>query len=456
MKKRLVLAVVLLVLLAGLALAALRVGPQPAIEIRPALRAIGRATPVAIEIREPSRGVSSVRVELVQGDLVATLFEETGRTLAAWQLWGVRDGARTVGLTVGKQREPRLVEGPATIRVTATGGGSWLRAAPATVAEVELPVLLTPPRLEVVSTQTYVAQGGCEAVVYRVGPSAARDGVRAGERFFPGWPLPGGAPTDRFALFAVPYDLGDAGKVELVAVDEVGNERTARFVDQFFPRPPRADDIQLTESFLVKVVGEIRAETPGLPDAGGLLENYLAINRDLRAANARELDGLAAQTAPSFLWNAPFLALPGGQVMSSFADRRTYFYGGREVDRQDHLGFDLASVARADVPAANGGVVVLARFFGIYGNTVVVDHGYGLMSLYAHLSSIAVAPGDRVQRGAVLGRSGATGLAAGDHLHFSFLLQGLPVRPAEWWDPHWIEDRLKRKLGAALPFPARP
>ena len=204
------------------------------------------------------------------------------------------------------------------------------------------------------------------------------------------------------------------------------------------------------------MVGEIRAETPDLADAGGLLENYLAINRDLRAANARELDGLAATTAPSFLWNAPFLALPGGQVMSSFADRRTYFYGGREVDRQDHLGFDLASVARADVPAANAGVVVLARFFGIYGNTVVVDHGYGLMSLYAHLSSIAVAPGDRVQRGAVLGRSGATGLAAGDHLHFSFLLQGLPVRPAEWWDPHWIEDRLKRKLGAALPFPARP
>jgi murein DD-endopeptidase MepM/ murein hydrolase activator NlpD len=138
--------------------------------------------------------------------------------------------------------------------------------------------------------------------------------------------------------------------------------------------------------------------------------------------------------------------------MSSFADRRTYLYGGREVDRQDHLGFDLASVAKADVPAANDGVVVLAKYLGIYGNAVVVDHGFGLMTLYAHLSSIGVQEGERVKRAQPLGRSGATGLAAGDHLHFSFLLHGLPVRPVEWWDAHWIQDRLKRKLGAALPF----
>ena len=140
--------------------------------------------------------------------------------------------------------------------------------------------------------------------------------------------------------------------------------------------------------------------------------------------------------------------------MSSFADRRTYYYGGREVDRQTHLGFDLASVSHADVPASNGGLVVLAGYFGIYGNTVVVDHGYGLMSLYAHLSSIDVAKGDRVERGTRLGQSGATGLAGGDHLHFSFLLHGVPVRPIEWWDGHWIEDRLKRKLGNSLPFQA--
>jgi murein DD-endopeptidase MepM/ murein hydrolase activator NlpD len=138
--------------------------------------------------------------------------------------------------------------------------------------------------------------------------------------------------------------------------------------------------------------------------------------------------------------------------MAGFAERRTYLYNGAEVDQQDHLGFDLASTALAEIQASNGGVVLLARYLGIYGNTVVIDHGYGLMSLYGHMSSFAVEEGQRVERGEVIGRTGATGLAGGDHLHFAILLRGMPVDPREWWDGHWIHDRLKLKLGTALPF----
>jgi murein DD-endopeptidase MepM/ murein hydrolase activator NlpD len=141
-----------------------------------------------------------------------------------------------------------------------------------------------------------------------------------------------------------------------------------------------------------------------------------------------------------------------GKVMSSFADRRTYEYQGRSVDHQVHLGFDLASTRGAPIHASNDGTVVVARYFGIYGNTVVVDHGYGIMTLYGHLSSIDVSEGQSVVRGATLGRSGQTGLAGGDHLHFSILIHGLSVNPVEWWDGHWIQDRIARKLGAALPF----
>ena len=147
--------------------------------------------------------------------------------------------------------------------------------------------------------------------------------------------------------------------------------------------------------------------------------------------------------------------------MSHFADRRTYVYEGREVDHQTHLGYDLASTARAPVPAANAGRVALARYFGIYGNAVVVDHGFGLLTLYAHLSSIDVKEGQDVARGATIGRTGKTGLAAGDHLHFTTLVGGLPVTPTEWWDPHWIGDRVARPLAPAVadegpgPAPAR-
>jgi murein DD-endopeptidase MepM/ murein hydrolase activator NlpD len=138
--------------------------------------------------------------------------------------------------------------------------------------------------------------------------------------------------------------------------------------------------------------------------------------------------------------------------MSAFADRRTYVYSGREVDQQTHLGFDLAATRATPVPAGNDGKVALAGYFGIYGNTVVLDHGYGLMSLYAHLSQIDVAKGQSVARGDVLGRTGATGLAGGDHLHFTLLIQGLPVNPNEWWDPHWIRDHVAGPLGGAFNF----
>jgi murein DD-endopeptidase MepM/ murein hydrolase activator NlpD len=196
-------------------------------------------------------------------------------------------------------------------------------------------------------------------------------------------------------------------------------------------------------------VPAILGQTPSLHDRGDLLQNYLAINGELRAANAARLSELGRTSATRFLWREVFLPLPNGKVMSAFADRRTYTYEGREVDQQDHLGFDLASTQQAPVPASNAGVVALAEYFGIYGNTVVIDHGHGLMSLYAHLSSIDVAPGATVARGDVVGHTGATGLAGGDHLHFTMLIRGLAVNPVEWWDAAWIRDRLIPKIGAA-------
>src|SRR5437588_492876 len=76
------------------------------------------------------------------------------------------------------------------------------------VATLELPVRLAPPSLAVLSGFHYAAQGGCEAVVYRVGEGAVRDGVQSGAWWFPGYPVPGPDRGQRFALFAIPYDAG--------------------------------------------------------------------------------------------------------------------------------------------------------------------------------------------------------------------------------------------------------
>jgi murein DD-endopeptidase MepM/ murein hydrolase activator NlpD len=138
--------------------------------------------------------------------------------------------------------------------------------------------------------------------------------------------------------------------------------------------------------------------------------------------------------------------LGNSKVEAQFADERSYIYKGKKVDQQMHLGFDLSVTRHVEVAASNSGKVVFAGDLGIYGNCVVVEHGYGLQSIYAHLSRIAVKQGDEVKRGQSIGNSGDTGLAGGDHLHFSMQVNGIQVTPVEWWDAHWLEDRIFSKL----------
>ena len=425
-----------------------RVGAPPQVEITPEKPGLGVATPVQVTVQAPARGVSTVAVELVQGESTWPLAEIEAKPRPWWRFWGEYTPEKTLDLTVGRQQLPELREGEATIRVIAGRAPTWLRPPAPVVTEKTLPVRLRPPSLDLVSTPNYADQGGSGLVVYRVGEGAVRDGVRAGDRWFSGYPVPGDEAL-HFALFGVPYDLEEAAKVVLEVEDEVGNRADRPFLDAFKVHPLKHDTIRLDDAFLGRVVPAIQAETPDLVPSGDLLADYLKINGDLRAANAAELVKLGESSAHELLWHGAFEQMPNSQVMSTFADRRTYVYQDRDVDHQDHLGFDLASVRAAPVPASNAGVVVLARYFGIYGRTVVVDHGYGLMTLYAHLSSISVEEGQRVAKGDILGRTGATGLAGGDHLHFSTLIHGLPVNPLEWWDARWIERQILDKVNGS-------
>lgn len=429
-----------------------RVGSAPSIRIEPSRPGIGKRTPVEVSFEASGRGLSRLRVDFVQGERVELLAEAEHEPRPPWKFWGPVTRQHEIEVEVGSETLEGLATGEATIRASAWPAETWLRRPAPHVEELTLPVRLTPPALYVQSSQHYVAPGGSGVVVYSVGETAVRDGVEVADWWFPGFPLAGDPAGRRFALFAVPFDAPDAQGIRLLAVDDVGNEGRVAFVDQFLPRQYRTDTIELSDGFMERVVPAIMSATPGFPDQGSLLDNYLWINGELRRRNAQTLVELAADSRLEFLWNRPFEPMSNAQVMSSFADRRTYRYRGQDVDQQDHLGFDQASVRHAEIQAANQGVVVLARYLGIYGNAVILDHGYGLMSLYGHLSSIAVSEGERVERGQVIGRSGETGLAGGDHLHFTLLIQGRPVNPVEWWDAAWIRDRFAAKLDGAFVF----
>jgi len=284
-------------------------------------------------------------------------------------------------------------------------------------------------------------------------------GVRVGMIEYPGYPASGtGAsgtdPALKAAFFALLYDQPLTTPIAAFARDEAGNEARATFVDNVFEKPFKKSRIELDDKFVNRVVPEILQNSPDFktpPPAEGadMLPAFVKINGELRRINADTIAAFAKSTSPARLWHGPFVQLGNSQVEASFADDRTYFYKGQKVDQQTHLGFDLAVTARVPVVAANEGKVINASWLGIYGNCVVIDHGMGVQSLYGHLSSFDVKVGDSVTKGQTLGRSGMTGLAGGDHLHFTMLVGGHAVTPVEWWDAHWVQDRVDRKLQEA-------
>lgn len=436
-------------------LSAFRAGPPPEIFIEPGMPAIGKATPIKVIVGETVRGLSRVKVDLVQGEATQTLEERTYTPREPHAFWGERTTEDVIEVVVGRETSEWLKEGKATLRVTADRAGAWLRNPDPEIGEAVLPVKLRPPTLQVASAPNYVDQGGTGVVTYVVGEDSIRDGVVSGGVFFPGHPLPnGGSPQQRFALYGANYDDENGSQIRLIAEDQVGNVAELRFVDHYNTRPLKRDQITLSDNFMKRVVPAILAQSPEVQDKGDLLGNYLMINNDLRRINNETIAALSQKTAGEFLWRGRFLAMRNSQRMSNFAERRTYTYNGQAVDQQDHVGFDLASVRRDEIQAANRGNVVLARNLGIYGNTVVLDHGFGLQTLYSHLSQIGVEEGQAVERGESVGRSGQTGLAGGDHLHFGVYLSGMPVNPAEWFDGNWIQNRVTTVLGGALPDPS--
>ena len=408
---------------------------------------IGQTGTLDITIDTPAAQLSALTVQL----------EQKGRTfpildLAAAQPDGVATQGDRLRITrpVGKQALPELQSGPAIIRVHASRPVLRGLRHVSSDAMREVPVRLDPPRIAAVSTHHYINLGGSEMIVYRATPPDVQSGVRVGDIVYPGFAGTGAGLADpalKVAFFALVYDQKPDTPIELFARDIAGNESRAQFDHRVFPKAFRKSTIPLDDAFLSRVVPPILQGAPELKaQATDLVPSFLKINSELRKINNDAIASLATKTAPTILWDGAFQPLGGAQVESAFADFRTYLYDRKEIDKQVHLGFDLAKTANAPVLAANHGKVLYAAELGIYGNCVIVDHGMGVQSLYGHLSSFAVREGEEVKKGQTLGASGQTGLAGGDHLHFSMLLNGRFVNATEWWDPHWIEDRVMRKL----------
>jgi murein DD-endopeptidase MepM/ murein hydrolase activator NlpD len=452
--------VVLLLIAAGVVFAFARRETVPIVRIEQPDKAIGQSGTLVVTAEAPKARFKALTVALEQNGKSIPLFSLDAADQAKTAVTSPAAPDRiTITRPIGKLSVPELKSGTARIVVSATRPSFLNLRTLSTSAAKDIQVRLEPPSIAVVSTHHYVNLGGSEMVVYRATPPDVSSGVRVGDMEYPGFPAAGAGvagadPSMRVAFFGLLYNQELRTPIVAFARDEAGNEATARFIDNVFPKPQKKSRIELDDRFVGRVVPEILQHSPELkiaPPAPGedAIPGFLVVNGELRRMNAAAIAALAKKTSASKLWDGPFVQLGNSKVEAAFADHRTYVYKGKEVDQQVHLGFDLAVTSRVPIVAANAGTVLNASWLGIYGNCVIIDHGMGVQSLYGHLSSFDVKVGDTVTKGQTVGRSGMTGLAGGDHLHFTMLVNGQMVNPVEWWDPHWIDDRVKRKLGEA-------
>lgn len=418
--------------------------PGPTITIHAPTKYIGRSTPLAVSFASKTELAGTI-MTLEQNGKPVELENMKTETPGAGQL---NASATITGAG--------LVNGPVTLVVDAGRKVFFGFRTVYSHERRELEARLDPPRVSVISIHHFINLGGAEFVVLRATPDDVDAGVQVGDaryRFYPGSSVGLTDPALRVGFFALRHDQDLNARISAFARDVAGNESTTPLEHQPFVKKFVQSKIPIDQKFLDRVVPAIASNTRDLKiDTGspeGLLKGFLEINGNLRRKNNVTIAALSAKSEPRMLWKEAFAQMSNSQVESRFADRRTYYFDDKEIDKQVHLGFDLATVQQAPVHASNAGVVVHADFLGIYGNCVILDHGLGVQSLYAHLSTIGVKVGDSVTKGQEIGRTGSTGLAGGDHLHFTMLVQGTPVNPVEWWDQHWLQDRVLRKITEA-------
>lgn len=410
----------------------------PAISLPNSLSALGRSTSVTVRVSDP-HGIRSAKGWVEQNGNRYTVWEIT-TTPSRRIFWrrGVPDAEWT--FNAGTQNLSGLKDGKAQLIVEATSND--FRGKTATV-EREVMVVTQPPVVSADQEQHYLYLGMADLVTLNLSGYWTEAGVRVGDEKFRAWPMPGGK-SGFFSLFAFAWNM-PPGTVPLVyATNPGGNQATAPIAYQFPKKEQpkyRVRDLPIDDHFMQKVINELDPNGSGDPVA-----RFVKINSELRRANNQVLSDLRFKTEPHFLWSQPFLQQPNTKVEANFADVRNYIYQGKKIDQQVHLGYDLSSTQHVDVLASNDGKVVYAAPLGIYGNCIVLDHGYGLQSIYGHLSQIAVHEGDMVKRGQSMGKSGMTGMAGGDHIHFSMQLEGVQIDPKEWWDAHWIQDHIAKRV----------
>jgi len=308
------------------------------------------------------------------------------------------------------------------------------------------------PKVGILSRSPSIVRGGSALVIFRAtDPNLKEVYVQVGKKRFE--VLPYRAKGYWATLLAWPFRM-EKFRPTIVVVDRAGNRRSVVIPFEKIYRDYRISRIGLSDRFLDGKIAEIAREDENASKARNRLQRFKAVNEGMRTANEKLIHDLSSKPSKVDFsrWHPKaFYPLKSAKRVADFGDERHYFYRdrARDISRSYHVGYDLASVRHAPIVSSNPATVVYAGYNGIYGNMPLLDHGFGLYTLYGHCSQVLVGEGEHVATGQTIAKTGKTGLALGDHLHFGMLVQGVEVLPMDWMKQNWIESHIYRVMKRA-------
>ncbi|MCP4670869.1 MAG: M23 family metallopeptidase [Desulfobacula sp.] len=430
-------------------------GEKPVVDITLPSVYLKKSYEMSLDVMDDQTGLRDIMVSIHQKDKKKVLLERQYETPGIAKVFS---GAKTIKesfVIPVSAWQYGMSDGEAIIRIIVSDY-SWRGWNKGNILNIEKKVIIDskPPKVSVLTKRHNIQKGGTGLIIYKLFEDNIKSGVKAGDNFFPGHAGLFENKNIYTAFFALNDVQGPGTKFAVMAEDEAGNITKRGFYHYIRDKKFKTDVLNIPDSFLNRKmpgfdVGENKGSFSEIKNQGKknpLLEKFLYVNDIIRKNNVEEILKLTQNSENKKYWDGRFRRLRGSAKRAGFADRRIYKYKGREIDRATHLGIDLASTANASIKAANSGRVILTKPVGIFGNTVIIDHGFGLCSLYSHLNQISVNNGDIVNRGDEIGFTGMTGLAGGDHLHFSMIVHNVFVNPVEWWDKIWIQNNIISKI----------
>lgn len=401
-------------------------------------------TPIKIDF-EDDTGVKFIRISLSDGTNEIPVFSEVLQT--AQKL-------KSVEITMPKTSFFASKKSEYTMNIEVIDKSKW-NFFSGNQAQKNVKVFLdtSRPEIYVLSNSYSISRGGSAAVVFRAGDNALKDvyvQVKGGQKFYPFKFIKEGFYGAIIAWDATAPDFS----ADIVAKDYAGNEAKEHIRYFHGTKKYRTSYIQLKDRFIDGKIADLAAQYAKDAESMNRLEKMKFVNETLRSENEAEIHAVSKNVDDKLETGfnlVPFYPLQNGKKVADYADHRFYTYGDNKevVSESWHMGIDLASTAAAPIVSSNAGIVVLAAENGIYGQNIVINHGYGIYSLYGHCSSMLVKDAESVAAGERIGSTGTSGLALGDHLHFGILVQGVEVMPQEWMDKKWINDNIISVLNAA-------